>query len=129
MPNENGHEGATRWLIPDAYLPEPIGEGPYFGHEAICVLNTGPKDAHLHLDFYFEDRPPIKDVEVTIPAERTRHLRLDQPEQIGGVEIPIGVPYAIRVRSDVPVVVQYSRLDTTQTNMALMTAIAYPLST
>ncbi len=120
--------GATTWFIPDAYLPEPIaGDGPYVGHEAICVLNVTNQDATLLLDFYFEDREPVRDIRVIVPAERTRHLRLDRPEQIGGFAVPVGVPYAVRLRSSVPVTVQYSRLDTTQTQCTLMTTMAYPL--
>lgn len=122
------HPGSTTWYIPDAYLPEAVpADGPYVGHEAICVLNTTDRDAALLLDFYFEDRPPVRDVAVTVPGERTRHLRLDKPEQIGDFSVPVGVPYAIRVRSDIPVIVQYSRLDTTQIQCTLMTTMAYPL--
>jgi hypothetical protein len=36
------------------------------------------------------------------------------------------VPYAIRVTSDVNIVVQHSRLDVTQTNMALFTTMGWP---
>jgi hypothetical protein len=120
--------GAKNWFIPDAYLPLPIqADGPYAGHEAICVLNVGNRDANLLLDFFFEDRQPVKDIRVVIPAERTRHLRLDKPDQVGGYEVPLAVPYAIRIRSDLPVIVQYSRLDTTQVQCTLMTTMAYPL--
>ena len=121
-------EGARVWLIPDGYLATPPGDGkPYQSHEAICVLNTGITDAHIRLDLYFEDRDPIKDIQVVVKAERTLHVRLDKPEHLNGAVIPRDVPYAMRVRSDVPIIVQYSRLDTTQTNIALMTTIAYPL--
>lgn len=120
--------GATTWLIPDAYLPEPIAaDGPYVGHEAVCVLNATSRDASLQFDFYFEDRDPVKDIRVVVPAERTRHLRLDRAEQIGGFAVPVGVPYAIRLRSNVPITVQYSRLDTTQAQCTFMTTMAYPL--
>lgn len=120
--------GATVWFVPDAYLPYPIqADGPYVGHEAICVLNVTDKLAELTLDFYFEDRAPVKGIEITIPAERTRHLRLDKPEQIGGYQVREGVPYAIRITSTVPITVQYSRLDTTQVQATLMTTIAFPL--
>ncbi len=118
-------EGRKTWLIPDAYLPE-IGSGKYQGHEAVCLLNTGSEPAQVWLDFYFEDRAPIKDVPVRLLAERTWHIRLDRPEQLGGVVIPREVPYAIRVRSNVNIVVQHSRLDVTQTNMALFTTMAWP---
>jgi len=119
-------EGCKTWLIPDAYMPE-VGSGKYVGHEALCMLNTGEVPAQVELDFYFEDRPPIKGVPVTLEAERTWHLRLDRPEQLGGVVIPREVPYAIRVRSNVPIVVQYSRLDVTQPNMSLFTTMGWPL--
>ena len=97
-------EGAKVWLVPDCYLPEP-GNDPLKGHEAICLLNTGTVVANVTLDFYFEDREPIKDVEVHPGRERTWHVRLDDPEKLG-VEIPRLVPYTIRVRSDVNIVMQ-----------------------
>lgn len=117
-------EGRKVWLIPDAYLPE-VGSGKYVGHEAICILNTGDEPANVQLDFYFEDRDPIKGVPVQVGPERTWHLRLDHPENLGGLELPREVPYAIRVRSDVNIVVQHSRLDVTQSNMALFTTMGW----
>jgi hypothetical protein len=121
-------EGARKWLIPDAYIPER-SNGELSSHEAICVLNTGRTDARLSISFYFEDRDPIKDVGVLVAAERTLHIRTDLPKQLGGTEIPKGVAYAIRVSSDAPVSVQHSRLDTSQEALALMTTIAYPTET
>lgn len=121
--------GALTWYIPDAYLPQPIvGDGPYVGHEAICILNVTDREAAIKLDFYFEDQPPAKDIAIVVGAERTRHVRLDRPEQLNGFVIPTGVPYAIRLRSVVPVIVQYSRLDTTQVQCTLMTTMAHPLA-
>lgn len=128
--NEKGArivEGHRVWLIPDGYLPEQ-STGDQVSHEAICVLNTGSEDAHLRLNFYFEDQEPVKNVAVTVGAERTRHLRLDDPETVGGIVLPRGVPYAIRVESDLPITVQHSRLDTSQAALTLMTTIAYPVA-
>ena len=119
-------EGARVWLVPDGYVPEE-SSGTQESHEAICVLNTSLEEARLSVSFYFEDRDPIKDVSVVVPSERTRHVRTDWPEQLGGVEIPRGVPYAVRVVSDVPVTVQHSRMDTTQAALSLMTTLAYPV--
>ncbi|MBI5878110.1 MAG: hypothetical protein HZB53_10680 [Chloroflexi bacterium] len=124
----NPIEGARTWLIPDGYMATPPGDGKaYQSHEAICILNTGVQDARIMLDIYFEDRAPLKNIAVTVQAERTFHVRLDKPEHLGGAVLPRDVPYAVRVRADVPVIVQHSRLDTTQPNMALMTTIAYPV--
>jgi hypothetical protein len=44
-----------------------------------------------------------------------------------GAPIPIGVPYAIELLSDIPIIVQYSRLDSTQAENTLMSTMAYPL--
>jgi hypothetical protein len=116
-------EGAKVWLISDEFIPEE-SSGAQESHEAVCVLNTSVEEARLSISFYFEDREPFKDVTVTVPPERTRHIRTDQ---FGGAEIPRGVPYAIRVESSIPVVVQCSRMDTTQAALSLMTAMAHPV--
>jgi hypothetical protein len=116
-------EGAKVWLIPDGYIPQE-SSGSQESHEAICVLNTSTEEARLTLSFYFEDRDPIKDVAVVVPPARTRHVRTDRLE---AAAIPRGVPYAIRVESNVPVTVQHSRMDTTQPALSLMTAMAYPV--
>lgn len=116
-------EGARVWLVLDGFVPEE-SSGSQESHEAICVLNTSERDARLSISFYFEDRDPVKDLSVTVPAERTRHIRTDGIE---GVEMPRGAPYAVRVESDVSVIVQHSRMDTTQPALSLMTAIAYPV--
>lgn len=117
-------EGAKVWLIPDGYLPErSIGEQQ--SHEAVCVLNTSADDAHIKINVYFEDRDAIHDIAVIVPAERTLHIRLDKPEMLGGVTMPRGIPYALRVESDIEVCVQHSRLDTSQEALALFTTVAH----
>jgi hypothetical protein len=116
-------EGTRVWLIPDGFIPEE-SSGSQESHEAICVLNTSTEEARLSISFYFEDREPVKDVEAIVPPERTRHVRTDE---LDGVEIPRGVPYAMRVESSIPVVIQCSRMDTTQAALSLMTAMAHPV--
>ena len=58
-----------------------------------------------------------------MPARRTLHLRfndLDDPEPV-----PRDTDYASVIRSDVPVVVQHTRLDSRKAEIALMTTVAY----
>lgn len=116
--------GDKVWMIADAYYPE-FSTGKFPSHEAVCVLNTGDADAHISLTLYFEDRDAMKGFDFVCPAERTIHERMDKIKAKNGLSVPQGVPYAILVESDVPVVVQYSRMDTTQAEMALMTTMAY----
>lgn len=117
--------GKTEWLVPDCYWPEITTEGHYVSHEAICVLNTTDDDADIALTLYFEDREPMTGFSAKCGARRTHHIRLDKLVDANGEHIPMGVPYAILAVSTAPIVAQYSRLDTTQANEALMTTIAY----
>jgi hypothetical protein len=117
------NDGKRKWFVPDAYLPE-ASSGSAVSHEASCLLNTTDEDAHVRFTFYFEDREPVGPVDGTLGARRTWHVRLDDPSQIGGVELPRGVPYAYTVESDVPIVVQHSRLDTSE-GYTLFTTIAH----
>ena len=111
--------GAKTWVFADGWLPKktPSPSG-LEAHEALMILNTGTTPANIKLDFYFDSRDPVKDIPVKVPPERVICLRLDHPSEIGGIDIPPMTQYALRVRSDVNVVVQFGRLDTTQNNLA-----------
>ena len=63
----------------------------------------------------------------TCPAERTHHIRMDKLKDDKGQGVPMGVAYAMMVRSNTEVIIQYSRMDTSQAEMALMTTMAYPV--
>ena len=116
---------ALRWVIPDGWMP-PHGDAAVDGHEAICILNTSARDARLVLTFYFEDAEPAQVDGLGCGARRTRHFRLDRPEELGGFTLAAELPYALVVESDVPVTVQHTRVDTRQTALALMTTMAVP---
>jgi hypothetical protein len=116
-------DGKRKWFVPDAFLPAS-SSGEAASHEAACLLNISGTDTQCRFTFYFEDRDPIGPVEIMLPARRTRHVRLDDPAAIAGVELPRGVPYAYTVESEVPVVLQHSRLDTSA-GYSLFTTMAY----
>lgn len=111
--------GAKVWVFADGWLPKktPSPSG-LEAHEALMIVNTGSVAANVKLDFYFDNKAPVKDVPITVAPERVICLRLDHPDEIGGLSIPPMAQYALRVRSDVKVVVQFGRLDTTQNNLA-----------
>lgn len=123
--NSMNEIGKKIWLVPDAYYPEASVEGPYISHEAICVLNIGEKDADISITLYFENEDPVSGFNTKCKAKRTNHIRLDQITNNEGKSIPKGKPYALLVQSSQNIICQYSRLDTTQIQMTLMTTIAY----
>ncbi|HEY9797719.1 MAG TPA: sensory rhodopsin transducer [Leptolyngbyaceae cyanobacterium] len=117
--------GHTRWAIAEGYIPS-WGNGPepqFTSHETACLLNTSDQDAHVEITIYFSDKEPVGPYRVTVPARRTLHLRfndLTDPELI-----PRDTDYASVFESDVPIVVQHTRLDSRQSENALLTTIAY----
>ena len=117
--------GKRRWAIAEGYIPpSSTGQGRELeSHETACILNAGPRDANLTVMVYFADRGPAGPYHLTIPAQRTLHMRfndLREPETI-----PVGVDFSSVIESDVPVVVQHTRLDSRQAALALLSTIAY----
>lgn len=116
---------ATTWIVPDGWMP-PHGDGLVLGHEAICLLNRGDRDADVTLTFYYEDAEPDRVSGLGCAAQRTRHIRLDRPEELAGYELAAERPYALAIESDVPITVQHTRVDTRQTALTLMSVMALP---
>jgi hypothetical protein len=117
--------GAKIWYFPDGYLPEKVKGGTMEAHEALMLFNTNSGPVRVLLDIYYSDKAPDKNIAVTVEPERVIALRLDHPADIGGVVIPPLTQYALRVRADQPIVVQFGRLDTTQVNMAYYGCMGY----
>ncbi len=117
--------GAREWLFADGYLPEKKGGGDMESHEALMLFNPGIVPAQVTLDLFFTDRPPVKGVAVTVEAERVRTLRMDHAEDLGGFSLPSLTQYSLRVRSDVPIVVQFGRLDVTQPNLSYYVGVGF----
>lgn len=118
--------GKTRWAIAEGFLPD---KGPHpddralVSHEAACILNANDLDAQLLLTIYFSDRKPAGPYRITVPARRTLHLRFDdlrEPEPI-----PRNTDYASVFESDLPVVIQHTRLDARPGQRALITTLAH----
>lgn len=117
--------GARRWAIAEGYIPKTsTGPEPEMtSHETVCILNAGDKPANISITVFFADRDPVGPYRVSVPAQRTRHVRfnnLQEPEPI-----PKGTNFASLIESDVDVVIQHTRLDSRQAANALISTIAY----
>lgn len=117
--------GRKRWAIAEGYIPlASTGPEPQMtSHETACLLNASDRDANVEITLFFKDREPVGPYRMAVPARRTLHLRfndLDDPEPV-----PRDTDYASVIESDVPIVVQHTRLDSRQAENALLTTIAY----
>jgi len=117
--------GARMWAIAEGFIPESSrGPEPQMtSHETACILNPSDQPAHVRITIYYSDREPVGPYELTIPARRTRHVRFNDLSD--PAPIPKGTDYASVVESDVNIVVQHTRLDSRQSENALLSTVAY----
>jgi hypothetical protein len=117
--------GRRRWAIPEGYIPSEssFSDRALVSHETACILNAGDDDAHVEITIFFADREPVGPYRVTVGARRTLHLRfndLREPRMI-----PRDTDYASVFESDVPIVVQHTRLDSRRAEVSLLSTVAY----
>ena len=117
--------GKKNWAIAEGYIPGySHGPAPQLtSHEAVCILNAGDEPAHVQIVLYYETREPVGPYRFDIAPRRSRHLRFNDfqdPETIA-----VDTPFSSVITSDVPVVVQHTRLDSRQAENALLSTIAF----
>lgn len=117
--------GKRVWVIAEGYIPsDSSGPSPaMISHETACILNPGDRPTEVEITLFFEDRDPVGPYRLVIGGQRTKHVRfndLHDPEPA-----PRDTDYASVIRSQHPIVVQHTRLDSRQAANAIMTTIAY----
>ena len=117
--------GHKRWAIAEGYIPG-ASKGPepqMISHETACILNTSSEEAHIEIWIFYSDRVPVGPYKISVPPQRTRHLRFNDLND--PAPIPRDTDYASVIESDVPIVVQHTRLDSRQAANSVMTTLAY----
>ena len=117
--------GKKVWFFPDGDRP-PFGDSKLKGHESFVILNPNDLDAHVTFTVYFEDSEPIRNIEMLVKAERVKCFQTHNPDHFGENTLPLTTQYSVKVESDVPVIVQYGRLDPRQVNLAYYTTMGFP---
>jgi hypothetical protein len=119
--------GQTTWAIAEGYIPgRGINETRDLqSHETACILNASDQPASVEITLYFEDSEPVGPYRLTVGARRTKHLRFN--DLIDPAPVPRDTDYASVIRSDVPIIVQHTRLDSRDPNIALLSTIAFPV--
>jgi hypothetical protein len=117
--------GKKVWAIPEGYIPaESTGPEPEMeSHETCCILNATDEDAQVEITVYFEDQDPVGPFKIEVPSQRTKHVRFNELKD--PAEIPKDTDFASTIVSNVPIVVQHTRLDSRQAANALLSTIAY----
>ena len=120
--------GKIDWAFSGGCVPlESRGSEPEFiSHDKIAVLNTSDKPATIGLFIYFEDTPPLGTFWVKIGPRRLRKIRFN--DLIDPLPIELGKNYSCLIQSDVPVVVQFSRMNSGTDKIAEMGSMAFPVT-
>ena len=116
--------GKKVWIFPDGDLP-PAGNAEPFGHEALMITNINDEEANITLDLVFEDEEPVLGLRpAPVGGMRVTCIRLDQPVGEQRFCSP-HKQYSLILRSDVPVVACFGRLDVRQENLAYYSVQGY----
>jgi hypothetical protein len=117
--------GCKRWAIAEGYIPS---ESSFSGHalvshETACILNVTGSDANVAITIFFTNRDPVGPYRIKVGARRTLHLRFNDLED--PAPIPRDTDYASVFESDVPIIVQHTRLDSRRAEIALLSTMAF----
>ncbi|MCE7080997.1 sensory rhodopsin transducer [Streptomyces sp. ST2-7A] len=117
--------GSRTWVFPGGHIPvEGTGPEPEFtSRDELCLLNAGTEPAAVELTVLHEDRERVGPYPLRVEAGRVRHVRIN--DLVDPQAVPLGEPYGLVVRSDVPVVAQLTRLDTRRGGLSTAVAPGY----
>jgi hypothetical protein len=119
--------GRTTWAIAEGYIP-PASTGKsreLTSHETVCILNASDVEAKVEITVYFADRDPAGPYVFSVGARRTRHLRFNEFKD--PQPIPVNTDFSSVIVSNTPIVVQHTRLDSRQAELALLSTMAFPV--
>lgn len=117
--------GSRRWAIAEGYIPSQssFSDRALISHETACILNAGDEEAQVRITVFFADREPVGPYLITVKPRRTLHLRFNDLKD--PAPIPRDTDYASVFESNVPIVVQHTRMDTRHSEVSLLSTIAF----
>jgi hypothetical protein len=104
--------GRTHWAIASGHIPlnSNAAEPEYTSRDCLCVLNTGDTEANIEVTILYADRDPIGPYKLRVAPRRVRRVRFN--DLIDPLPIPLDCDYGAVAIADVPVVIEFFRLDT-----------------
>lgn len=117
--------GRKVWAIAGGHIPlQSHGHEPELtSHDKLCMLNTSNREAQVEITLFYAERDPVGPYQVSVPARRIRHVRFN--DLIDPEAMPLDTDYGYVIESNVPIVVQFSRLDSSQQGNAIVLTTAY----
>ncbi|MCA1789980.1 MAG: sensory rhodopsin transducer [Thioalkalivibrio sp.] len=117
--------GRTLWVIAEGFIPadDDAKDRRFISHEIACILNPNKETASIEITIYFADKDPVGPYSITLPRERSMHLRFNDLEDTAA--ILRDTDFSSIIRSSVPVVVQHTRLDSRISELALQSTVAF----
>ncbi|HYC84933.1 MAG TPA: sensory rhodopsin transducer [Chryseosolibacter sp.] len=117
--------GSKVWAFAAGHIPlSSTGPEPGFtSHDKVSILNVTDQDASVRIEVFYEDKAPVGFREVVVKSRRVRKIRFN--DLIDPFPVPLNVPFGFLIESDVAVIVQFSRMNTTQKPMATFCVTPY----
>ena len=118
--------GRKRWAIAEGYIPgqSSFTDPALMSHETACILNAGDERRNVRITIFFADREPVGPYLVTVARAAHAASALQRSRMIPK-PIPRDTAYSSVFESDVPIVVQHTRLDSRRAEVSLLSTIAY----
>ena len=121
--------GHKTWVIAGGRIPlRTTGVEPALtSRDELCVLNTSDRPAKISIMVYHETEHPSGPYNIEVKETCVRHIRFN--DLVDPLPISLDTDFAAVVTSDVPIVVQFSRMNTSQKMMAGFFTTAFAADT
>ncbi|PKD16225.1 hypothetical protein APR41_10585 [Salegentibacter salinarum] len=119
--------GKLDWAFSAGKIPlQSIGEEPKFtSNDKLAILNTSEEKAIIELFIFYENRKPMGPYSVTIKPLRLKKIRFN--DLIDPEAIMLEQNYSCYIKTNVKVVIQFSRMNTGNNKVSEMSSMAFPV--
>ena len=119
------NSGCNIWVVSGGHIPDRNNgvEPEFTSRDTLCLLNINQVEASVEITIYHNDKQPVGPYKLTAKPERTKHIRVN--DLIDPEPVFLDHDYSAVIKSDIPIVVQFSRMNTCQTALSIFSTMAY----
>lgn len=117
--------GYKKWVIPAGHIPfHSTGKEPeLLSQDKVAILNMNPDSVEIKMTIYYQDEEPVSGYPLEVKGQRVRKFRVN--DLINPFPVILEKEYSLVIEASEPVIVQFLRLNSGQTNLALMGSMAF----